>query len=138
MHRALTIVTLLCAGCANNSGSGQDLSVADLRAAPLQVCMSSDYVSSPTTINFGGTQGFNYSPKCLTVAKNTMVTWMGDFSMHPLTPSTFATPGSPIMLSNAGTSASFTFTASGFYQYYCGVHGSDNGGGMSGVVQVTP
>jgi plastocyanin len=97
----------------------------------------SDYVSSPTTIAFGGTLGLVYSPNCLKVAPGTTVTWSGDFTTHPLTPSALeTTPGNPIVSTASGTTASVTFKSPGFYGFFCLVHGDDQGEGMSGVIWV--
>src|SRR5579862_1521222 len=112
-----------------SSDAGQDL-------AP---CTAADYVTTPTTITFPGNGTFAYTPKCLTVTVNSMVTFSGAFTNHPLTPSTRGTQPSPIMLTNTGTTQTFTFSAPGFYPYYCGFHGADDGLGglgMAGVIQV--
>jgi plastocyanin len=98
---------------------------------------ASDYVAG-TTINFGGTVGFNYDPKCLKVSAGATVTFSGDFLSHALAPS--ATRGdpanNPIVNMSAGTTASFTFPKPGFYAYLCNYHGSDDGAFMSGVIWV--
>ena len=96
------------------------------------------YVSG-TTINFGGSAGFAYAPNCLEVPAGTMVTFAGDFSLHPLSPSAARgnTTDNPIVDMSAGTTASVTFSAPGFYAYFCAFHGSsDTGAGMAGVVWV--
>jgi plastocyanin len=98
-----------------------------------------DYVSGATTVAFGGTLGYAYAPRCLAVPVGTTVTFVGDFSPHPLTPSALrgSRPGSPITDVSAGSSASFTFPAPGFYAYFCAFHGTlDDGTGMAGVVRV--
>jgi plastocyanin len=102
----------------------------------------SDYVAG-TTISFGGSVGFAYDPKCLKVPAGTTVTFMGDFSSHPLEPSTHRgeLTGNPITavsaLADGGTTTSFTFQTAGFYAYFCSFHGpSDTGAGMAGVIWV--
>lgn len=100
------------------------------------------YVSNTTQIAFGGTVGFNYSPACLKIAPGTTVTFTGDFSTHPLIPSVSRTAPAPnpIVATNPSTqgapTASFTFTAPGFFGYFCGAHGDDQGDDMSGVIWV--
>lgn len=99
----------------------------------------SSYVTSATTVAFGGSVGFAYAPNCLAVAAGTTVTFSGDFASHPLTPSAARgmTTGNPIAATSSGTSAPFTFTNPGFYAYYCAFHGSDaDGAFMSGVIWV--
>jgi plastocyanin len=97
----------------------------------------SAYVSG-TTVNFGGALSANYDPKCLKVPAGTTVTFSGDFSMHPLTPSAMRgnTTDNPIVNMSAGTTATVTFPNAGFYAYLCNFHGSDNGTFMTGVVWV--
>jgi plastocyanin len=96
-----------------------------------------DYVAG-TTINFGGSVGFNYDPKCLKVTAGATVTFNGDFSVHPLAPSAARgnTTDNPIVNMSAGTTASFAFPTRGFFAYLCNFHGSDDGAFMSGVIWV--
>jgi plastocyanin len=98
----------------------------------------SSYVTTPTTIAFGGTVGFDYAPKCLKVPAGTSVTFSGDFASHPLTPSAMRgdPTNNPIVNMSNGTTASFTFPTPGFYAYLCNFHGSDDGTSMSGVIWV--
>jgi plastocyanin len=96
------------------------------------------------TINFGGAIGLKYSPACVKVAKGTVVTWDGDFSVHPLVGGTVTGSGasavassdaaSPITEAKAsGMSASVTFADDGPFPFYCAVHFSD---GMEGAIFV--
>jgi plastocyanin len=96
------------------------------------------FVSTPTTIAFGGGVGFAYAPKCLEVSAGTAVTFSGDFATHPLIPSAMRgnTTNNPIVATSSGTSATFTFPNAGFYAYLCMFHGSDDGSSMSGVIWV--
>jgi plastocyanin len=98
----------------------------------------SNYVTTPTTIAFGGTVGFDYAPKCLKVPAGTSVTFSGDFATHPLAPSAMRgnTTNNPIVNMSNGTTASFSFPTPGFYAYLCNFHGSDDGAFMSGVIWV--
>ena len=100
----------------------------------------SDYMTGTTTVNFGLLSGgFAYAPKCLKVSAGTTVTFSGDFGSHPLEPSALrgTLTGNPITSTSAGTTASFTFPAPGFYAYFCQFHDSqDTGNFMSGVIWV--
>jgi len=98
---------------------------------------ATDYVTG-STINFGGTLGFNYDPDCLKVAAGATVTFSGDFVTHPLTPSAMRgdPANNPIVNMSSGTTASFVFPNPGFYAYLCNFHGSDDGQFMAGVIWV--
>jgi len=81
------------------------------------------------TVNFGGTLGTSYAPKCILVAGGTSVSFEGSFSTHPL--SATSGTGNPIGHTASGTTASFTFTEAGAFGYTCDVHA-----GMCGAVYV--
>ena len=94
-----------------------------------------DVAAGPGTIAFdNGNQ--TYSPKCLKIQKDKAVTWNGTFSSHPLKPACNPATGGTIPSTATGTTTSVTFTAPGFYGYYCNFHGSPTGTGMSGVIEV--
>jgi plastocyanin len=115
---------------------GQDAASGFMAFAP---CASaSAYVSNTTQIAFGGTLGLNYSPACLQTTPGATITFSGDFATHPLIPSTIRITQSsnPIVMTTSGTTASFIFNAPGFYGYFCGAHGDDQGDDMSGVIWV--
>jgi plastocyanin len=145
----LAAAALLAVGCGDTTSNGGDMSGgSDMAMAggdmatfgPAPCTKMTDYMAisgTSTTVMFGGALGDSYSPKCLSVKTGTTVTWMGDFTSHPLRPSTRGTTGNPIMATSSGTSTSFTFGAVGFFPWFCLNHGSDSGAGMSGVVQVT-
>jgi plastocyanin len=103
----------------------------------------SDYMTG-TTVDFGVINAVaTYAPKCLKVPAGTSVTFSGDFTAHPLEPSTMrgTLTGNPIAsisaLPDGGTSTSFLFSSPGFYAYFCDLHGpSDTGAGMAGIVWV--
>ena len=97
---------------------------------------ATDYMSG-ATVSFGSQLGNNYSPRCLVVHVGQSVSFAGDFSSHPLRASSRGSTGNPVQSTGSGTSASFTFAATGFFPYYCTQHGDDLGNGMAGVVQVT-
>jgi plastocyanin len=87
------------------------------------------------TVNFGGAVGTSYSPRCLKVVRTAQVTFSGNFSNHPLSPTTgMGSSPNPITHTGSGTSATFTLNAAGFYPYHCDFHDvSDN---MHGVIWV--
>lgn len=71
---------------------------------------------------------------CARVSVGTVVTWTGDFALHPLKG---GSPGSPdtgdISSSDqTGASASVTFDAAGEYPFFCNVHQAS----MQGVIYV--
>jgi plastocyanin len=107
-----------------------------MAVAPCTV--ESSYVTAGTTVQFGVNGAHNYEPSCLQVAKGASVTFLGEFGLHPLVPSTMrgTTSGNPILSTPTGISASFTFPNSGFYAYFCSFHGTDDGLSMAGVIWV--
>ena len=95
--------------------------------------------ASAATITFGAASDIAYMPKCLKVAAGAQVTFMGDFSAHPLEPSLLrgTLTGNPITATSAGISKVFTFPVPGYFAYFCGFHGpSDGATGMVGVIWV--
>lgn len=81
-----------------------------------------------------------YSPNCVKVSANTIVTFTGNFSAHPLTAgggsANSPIPVSVTAASDGGDVGDFpvTFTAAGTYDFACGMHPSL----MFGGVQVVP
>ncbi len=124
------------AGTTGSAGSGGGN--ANFMAVP--PCNAESDYATGTTINFpAGTADFSYSPKCLKVTAGASVTFAGDFSAHPLEPSTHrgTLTGNPIASTGTGTTKSFDFPTRGFYAYFCSFHGaSDGAAGMVGVVWV--
>jgi plastocyanin len=138
-------VTIGCSGSSDNSGAGGSGggggggTGGGIPFMAMIPCPAETSYMPGTTIAFGGTDpGFNYAPKCLKATKGATVTFNGDFVMHPIEPSTMrgTTTGNPIVVTNTGTTASFTFPNSGFYAYLCTFHGSDNSEFMNGVIWV--
>ncbi len=88
------------------------------------------------TITFSG---INYTPKCVRVKAGTVVTFSGDFTLHPLVGGEVVSgtktpdPNSPIVETSTGMSAMFTLSTAGTYPFYCDVHATV---GMTGVVFV--
>jgi plastocyanin len=109
-------------------------------------CSTEATYMTGSTVEFGGTVGFNYSPKCrfnyspkcLKVVAGATVTFNGDFAMHPLEASaargTLGSNPIPTGPLNTGTTASFTFPTAGFWGYRCAFHGADDGQFMDGVI----
>jgi len=123
-------------GTGGGGGSGPDPSFMAMIPCPEE----GSYTSSGNTIAFGGTDpGFNYAPKCLKVSAGTTVTFSGDdFAMHPLKPSVSrgTLTGNPIVMTNTGATAAFTFPTPGFYAYLCAFHGAEDQDFMNGVIWV--
>jgi plastocyanin len=82
-----------------------------------------------------------YAPRCLRVRVGQTVEWVGA-GLHPLrgrpTNPVIGGPGA-IPASESGT-ARVTFTAPGFFGYFCPLHvwDEDLGTGMAGTVEVVP
>ncbi|AKF11097.1 cupredoxin domain-containing protein [Sandaracinus amylolyticus] len=84
-----------------------------------------------------------YSPACIAVAEGTTVTFLGDFSAHPLragrviagtpTPDAEGTTPLPTTTHAGGSSASFVMSPAGAYGYYCVPHATI---GMVGTIFV--
>ncbi len=115
-------------------------------AAPNDTCGAATFEdrSAPgadRNVGFGGESGsgpFSYAPRCLRIAPGETVTFVGDFSVHPLAPGT--APGTersdnPIPRVGSGTTPTpVSFPAAGRYPYYCTQHYA---AGMAGVVEVS-
>jgi plastocyanin len=89
-------------------------------------------------VQFGGSLGTTYSPKCLTVSAGQTVTFSGNFDAHPLRPGAGVGTDNgdspnPVPALDSGTSAQIAFPSAGFYPYFCLVHVNR---GMVGTVQV--
>jgi len=86
-------------------------------------------------VEFGGTKGNTYAPKCLRINVGDKVTFKGTFGSHPLKQT--CGPNTAITGTvRSGLSNTFTFTKSGYYGYYCTFHGTQVGTGMAGVIRV--
>ena len=77
---------------------------------------------TPTAPNAININNFSFSPKVLTVAAGTKVTWTNKDDE----PHTVVNAASPPAFKSAaldgGDSFSFTFTQPGTYQYFCSIH----------------
>lgn len=93
-----------------------------------------DLTTSPApTIHFpNGNQ--TYSPRCLRIKLGQSVTFSGNFSGHPLAQACGPTR---VVSATSGNSATFGFTEGlGSYGFYCEMHGSSTGAGMTGAIEV--
>lgn len=83
--------------------------------------------------------GLAYSPKCIKIKAGSTVTFVSEFSSHPLVGGEFVNSMkmpdamSPIQSTNSGSMATFTFPNAGAFGYYCDFH---VGSGMKGAVFV--
>jgi plastocyanin len=128
--------------------AGHDLAEPDGPSFPFQSlapCNNASDFSAASSIHFGNSLGFMFSPNCVLTHVGSSVSWSpasggsDDFSTHPLTPSTRGSSGNPIPLTMSGVGpVNVTFPTAGFYPFYCGMHGANDGSGMSGVIQVAP
>ena len=128
---ALAMVGLGC-GSSNNVGLKPGING----------CTSFTNATAQATINFGGNLGNVYDQPCIAISANQQVTFSGSFSAHPLRPGLApsqsggpdaGSPNNPIQGISSGTSAQFTFVATGTYPFYCSLH---EGTGMFGAIQV--
>jgi plastocyanin len=128
-----------CGTCATRCAAGEtcvDGACQGSGFMALAPCNAVGDYTTGSTIRFGAALGSAYSPACLTVRVGDTVTWEGDFSGHPRSPSTRGTAMNPIPRASTGTSQAVQFTRAGFFPFYCEFHGDDAGGGMAGVVRV--
>lgn len=115
-----------------------DASAFDVNGCTLATATDLTAAGSPT-VTFGGAAGFVYAPKCARISVGQAVTFSGAFASHPLRAGVVVggvlmpQPGGPIVSTDTGTTATFTFPATGVFPYYCNVHGAS---GMTGVVYV--
>lgn len=127
------------------AGGASDLSTqggADRSAmstfTPMQPCLDEGAYVVGTTVQFGGAVGQRYEPSCLTARVGDTVAFSGSLDEHPLSASSRSTAPSPIVTSASGSGVAFRFDVAGYFPYYCSRHGSNNGGGMAGVIRVLP
>jgi plastocyanin len=106
---------------------------ASTATSPAPTAAPTEAAPEPAFVNI---QGSRFSPASITVSAGTTVTWRHQGSgSHTITADDGAFNSGSI---TAGETFSFTFTTPGEYGYYCEFHGSPGGGGMAGVVIVTP
>jgi plastocyanin len=79
--------------------------------------------------------GFNFNPGVTVVSVGSTVTWVNqDNAPHTATADDESVFKSDVLRS--GQKYSFTFDAPGEFKYYCELHGSTGGEGMSGTIKV--
>lgn len=101
-------------------------------AVLLVVFLSFSSTSAAThTITFGS--NFQYTPSQLNVAVGDVITWQGDFTMHPLQFDQVPTGATLPANVTSGSSFSYTVEVAGTYAYHCMLHGSAAGAGMAGT-----
>jgi plastocyanin len=71
---------------------------------------------------FGGEVGFNYSPNVLQVEVGDVITWQGDFSMHPLHFEVVPDGATKPADVTSGSEFSYTVEVPGNYGYWCNFH----------------
>jgi plastocyanin len=97
-------------------------------------CATFTELDAGVTIHFP-VGGLRYSPNCLRLHLGQSVTFVGDFGPHPL--SQACGPVTGLFSAGLGNSFTTTFTAGlGVYGYFCSEHGSSNGSGMAGAIEV--
>jgi plastocyanin len=150
MRYALLVVGFVLAACSSDTTGGYGYGGAGGTAgaggsdASGSICgctqaTSEDHTAqSSVPIAFGGALGNAYAPQCIVVKAGAVVTFSGDFAVHPLAPSpSVSGAANPVVDVGAGTAASVTFSTAGSFGYHCQVHGSDDAG-MCGAVYVVP
>ncbi len=92
----------------------------------------SDFTMNAAIVEFGGSLGNNYVPRCVMVKKNQTVTFEGIFANHPIS----QTSGPPaIPPTNSGTTLTVPFNVAATYEYQCDLH---HAAGMTGAVKAVP
>jgi plastocyanin len=105
---------------------------------PLNECTEANFMDltdpgATREINFPGNSGQNlYEPSCVRIKVNQDVTWLGDFTQHPLEPFG-GSPGNPIVATSTGTSYQQAFAVAGTFGFHCMNHTT-----MLGAVRVEP
>ncbi|HSM92680.1 MAG TPA: hypothetical protein VLT47_07285 [Anaeromyxobacteraceae bacterium] len=123
--RAALLTASLAALAACGGSSSSSMSSADCTAF-------TDLTATTAVINFGGTLGNRYDPRCAKVKVSQSITFDGDFSVHPLS----QTSGAAVIPHTAsGTTLTFSIPTAGTFGYQCDVH---HASGMTGALQVVP
>jgi plastocyanin len=78
-----------------------------------------------------------FTPSSAIIAKGDTVNWINNGGLHNVhfDDNSYVMPASP---SGTAWSVSKTFANAGTYRYYCEIHGSPGGIGMSGTITVSP
>jgi plastocyanin len=158
-YAAVIVTALAITGCSSSSSSPSedvdastqmdsgtasdavaDTGAPDAPATPVNGCGPTQFAASdhsaasdPRAISFATTSTpVQFSPNCMSIKAGQTVTWNGDFTDHPLEPTTANT--NPIMDVTSGTTTTVTFPAAGVFGYDCANHPSI----MLGAIQVVP
>jgi|WetSurMetagenome_2_1015567.scaffolds.fasta_scaffold618862_1 plastocyanin len=86
------------------------------------------------TVQFGVSGALAYSPSSFSANVGDTVTWVGDFSMHPLSSTTIPSGAASFHNTSGTTPYSYVITVAGTYNYQCDFHFSV---GMTGSFTVT-
>ena len=119
----------------STGGTSGAVTPAFMNVAP---CSSEDLYMKVDTIKASAV--LKYTPACVQVKKGSTVKWDMNLEAHPLRKSTMRgdTANNPIMDTSTGMGAMFTFDKTGFFGFYCNLHGMGDGAtGMTGVIWVT-
>ena len=156
---ALIVMSLAFAGCAADDAPEPQAADAAVLAADAAV-LAADAAAAPDAVDVplvnrcseAAAQdstgmaavavrwGFDLAPSCVRVSPGTVVTFSGNFSLHPLVGGTVVgmvlTPdaASPVPSTSTGTTAEVSTATPGAYGYYCVAHPV----AMQGVIYVVP
>jgi len=99
------------------------------------ILLFSSLQATTHVVKFGGSFGFEYSPKQLNVSVGDTIRWEGSFTIHPLS-STSVPQGAQTFHAATGSTFSYPVQVAGSYNYKCDLHATS---GMTGsfVASVT-
>jgi plastocyanin len=101
------------------AGLWQRAAAQTVRIEALPPSYSPHRATALTTVEFGGTLGFVYSPNDIFITPGDSIKWLGDFTMHPL-----VSDESLWTTVNTGSEFTFTFNQPGIYHFHCFFHGA--------------
>ncbi len=90
--------------------------------------------ASAVVVMISGAAAFRYAPACIRIHAGQSVT-LPAAGNHPLNRATCSPAATPVPVAST-TGGTFTFDSPGRYGFFCSVHGSDDGRGMSGLIVV--
>jgi plastocyanin len=128
--RRTIIAAALLAAAACVAGCGSSSSGSGSAASSPSPATSPSAATSPTPTSSGGTalsgtravaiQNFAFTPKIMTVARGTTITWTNkDSTAHTVTSTSNVFDSGHL---NPGKTFSFTFAKAGTYAYMCTIH----------------
>jgi plastocyanin len=103
------------AACGGGSGTGGSAAVNGCDPSTTMLTTGDATITFPTSA-----APQQYMPNCVKIKTGSVVTWNGDFSMHPLAPD----GSGPIMAIGTTMSADFTFPTAGTFGFHCKFHPS--------------